>query len=249
MARTGSGKTAAFLIPAIEKLKCHSKIVGARWVILSPTKEIALQTAGFFKAFTKFTDLKYVLLVGGNEMEIQFEKLAQNPDVIIATPGRLMHHINEVGLSLNMVEMVIYDEADRMFDMGFSEQIVSINEKMPKNKQTLLFSATIPPSLANFTLSGIKDYKLIKLNQEYTLSDQLKLLFFVWRSNDKPAVLLYLLRDLIGEKETTIIFAATKYHVEYLQELFKTAGIGASYIYGTMDHEQRETALNLFRKK
>ena len=179
MARTGSGKTAAFLIPAIEKLKCHSKIVGVRCVILSPTKEIALQTAAFFKAFAKFTDLKYVMLVGGNEMEIQFEKLAQNPDVIIATPGRLMHHINEVGLSLNMVEMVIYDEADRMFDMGFSEQIVSINEKMPKNKQTLLFSATIPPSLANFTLSGIKDYKLIKLNQEYSLSDQLKLLFFV----------------------------------------------------------------------
>ena len=70
-------------------------------------------------------------------MESQFEKLAQNPDIIIATPGRLMHHINEVGLSLNMVEMVIYDEADRMFEMGFSEQIVAINEKMPKNKQTL----------------------------------------------------------------------------------------------------------------
>ena len=90
---------------------------------------------------------------------------------------------------------------------------------------------------------------MIKLNHEYSLSDQLKLLFFVWRSADKPSVLLYLLREIIGEDETTIIFAATKYHVEFLQELFKTAGIEASYVYGTMDHEQRELAVSQFRKK
>ena len=209
-----------------------------------------MQTASFFKDFAKFTDLRYALLVGGNEMETQFEKLAQNPDIIIATPGRLMHHINEVGLSLNMVEMAIYDEADRMFEMGFAEQIVTINEKMNKNnKQILLFSATIPPSLANFTLSGIKDYKMIKLHQEYTLSDQLKMHFFISRSNDKPASLLYILREQIKEDELTIIFAATKYHVDYLQQLLMTAGFKSNYIYGTMDNLQRENAVALFRKK
>uniref|UniRef100_A0A7S3KPE4 RNA helicase n=1 Tax=Euplotes crassus TaxID=5936 RepID=A0A7S3KPE4_EUPCR len=249
MARTGSGKTGAFLIPMIEKLKCHSQIVGARCVILSPTREIAMQTASFFKSFSKFTDLRYALLVGGNEMETQFEKLAQNPDVIIATPGRLMHHINEVGLSLNMVEIAIYDEADRIFEMGFAEQIVTINNKMPKNKQILLFSATIPPSLANFTLSGIGDYKMIKLHQEYTLSDQLKCHFFITRSTDKPAALLYLLKEHIKEEELTIIFAATKYHVDYLQQLLLTAGLKSNYIYGAMDQSQRENAVALFRKK
>ena len=89
MARTGSGKTGAFIIPAIEKLKEHSKIVGARCVILSPTREIALQTAAYFKAISKNTDLTHVLIIGGNDMENQFERLLLNPDVIIATPGRL----------------------------------------------------------------------------------------------------------------------------------------------------------------
>jgi ATP-dependent RNA helicase DDX54/DBP10 len=93
MARTGSGKTGAFIIPAVEKLGSHSKIVGARCVILSPTREIAIQTANYFKAIAKFTDLTLVLIVGGNDMENQFERLMLNPDVIIATPGRLMHCI------------------------------------------------------------------------------------------------------------------------------------------------------------
>ena len=91
MARTGSGKTGAFVIPVVERLKSHSNIVGSRCIILSPTREIAMQTANYFKAMTANTDLTYVLIVGGNDMENQFERLVLNPDVIIATPGRLMH--------------------------------------------------------------------------------------------------------------------------------------------------------------
>jgi ATP-dependent RNA helicase DDX54/DBP10 len=91
MARTGSGKTGAFIIPLVERLKAHSTIVGSRCIILSPTREIALQTANYFRAMAANTDLTYVLIVGGNEMENQFERLVLNPDVIIATPGRLMH--------------------------------------------------------------------------------------------------------------------------------------------------------------
>lgn len=93
MARTGSGKTGAFVIPAVEKLKSHSKIVGARCLILSPTREIAMQTATYFKAMASNTDLTHVLIVGGGDMENQFERLMLNPDIIIATPGRLMHCI------------------------------------------------------------------------------------------------------------------------------------------------------------
>jgi ATP-dependent RNA helicase DDX54/DBP10 len=93
MARTGSGKTGAFVIPVVERLKSHSQIVGSRCIILSPTREIAMQTASYFKAMTAGTDLTYVLIVGGNDMQNQFERLVLNPDVIIATPGRLMHCI------------------------------------------------------------------------------------------------------------------------------------------------------------
>jgi len=100
MARTGSGKTGAFIIPIVERLKQHSARVGARTVILSPTREIALQTAFYFKKMTYNTDLTYVLITGGNDMENQYERLLLNPDVIIATPGRLMHCIEESGLSL-----------------------------------------------------------------------------------------------------------------------------------------------------
>lgn len=103
MARTGSGKTGAFCIPIIEKLQEHSKIVGARAVILSPTREIAIQTSLYFKRIAKNTDLTFVLITGGNDMENQYERLLLNPDVIIATPGRLMHCIEESGLALSQV--------------------------------------------------------------------------------------------------------------------------------------------------
>lgn len=103
MARTGSGKTGAFIIPLVEKLKEHSKVVGSRAIILSPTREIALQTATYFKAIARFTDLTMVLITGGNDMENQFERLLLNPDVIIATPGRLMHCLQETNLQLSQV--------------------------------------------------------------------------------------------------------------------------------------------------
>ena len=101
MARTGSGKTASFVIPIVQRLEKHSEVVGARCVILSPTREIAIQTSLYFKAIAKNTDLTYCLITGGNDMENQFERLLLNPDVIIATPGRLMHCIQQTNLSLS----------------------------------------------------------------------------------------------------------------------------------------------------
>ena len=143
MARTGSGKTASFVIPVIEKLKAHSKVVGARSIILSPTREIAMQTASYFKSLSKFTDLTFCLITGGSEMENQFERLLLNPDVIIATPGRLMHCIMETGYSLSQVQLVVYDECDRLFELGYAEQMKAITDRLPKSRQSLLFSATI----------------------------------------------------------------------------------------------------------
>ena len=111
MARTGSGKTAAFLIPMVERLQSHSTSVGFRGVVLSPTRELAMQTAKFCRQLCKFGDLRCCLLVGGQGMEAQFEHLANNPDMVIATPGRLMHHILEAELSLSRVEILVFERS------------------------------------------------------------------------------------------------------------------------------------------
>lgn len=109
----------------------------------------------------KNTDLTHCLIVGGNDMENQFERLLLNPDVIIATPGRLQHCIQQTNLHLSQVQIVIYDEADRLFEMGFAEQIKAITDRMPSSRQSLLFSATISSQVKDFTLSGMKDYRMV----------------------------------------------------------------------------------------
>lgn len=171
MARTGSGKTGAFIIPIVQKLEKHSQVVGARCVILSPTREIAIQTSLYFKQMSKNTDLTSVLITGGSDMENQFERLLLNPDVIIATPGRMMHCIMMTNLQLSQVEMVVYDECDRLFEMGFAEQLKSITERMPSSRQSMLFSATISAEVKDFTLAGIKDYRMITVDKDNKLSE------------------------------------------------------------------------------
>jgi len=218
-------------------------------LILSPTREIALQTANYFKRLSYGTDLTHCLIVGGNDMENQFERLILNPDVIIATPGRLMHCIDQTGLQLTQVQMVVYDEADRLFEMGFAEQLKAITDRMPQNRQSLLFSATINSQVKDFTLSGMKEYRMVQVDRDSKLSDFLKLHFFVVRSAEKEAGLFYIMREKIKAKEQTIIFGATKYHVEYLYELAIKDGFSCTYIYGAMDQRAREEKLVLFRRK
>jgi ATP-dependent RNA helicase DDX54/DBP10 len=138
MARTGSGKTAAFLLPLFERLKAHSYTVGVRAVILSPTRELAVQTHKFCLELSHFVTPKFQFccLVGGDAMEDQFEMLSHNPDCLVATPGRLQHILAETQLGLGRVEYVVFDEADRLFEMGFATQIHAILAPMPESKQT-----------------------------------------------------------------------------------------------------------------
>lgn len=185
-------------------------------------------------------------------MENQFERLLLNPDVIIATPGRLMHCLSETNLQLSQVQVCVYDEADRIFELGFAEQLHGICERMPKSRQSLLFSATISNSVKDFTISGIKDYKMIQVDRDSKLSDTLKCHFFTIKSHEKTAVLLYIMREFIeqaNENDQTIIFCATRYHVEFLNEICQAAGFKATYIYGIMDQQTREERLMKFRMK
>ncbi|XP_060202926.1 putative DEAD-box ATP-dependent RNA helicase 29 isoform X2 [Lycium barbarum] len=234
----------------LEKLKQHVPQAGVRALILSPTRDLALQTLKFTKELGRFTDIRVSLLVGGDSMESQFEELAQSPDIIIATPGRLMHHLSEVDdMSLRTVEYVVFDEADCLFSMGFAEQLHRILTHLAENRQTLLFSATLPSALAEFAKAGLRDPQLVRLDLDTKISPDLKVAFFTVRQEEKHAALLYLIREQITSDQQTIIFVSTKYHVEFLNILLREEGIEPSVCYGDMDHDARKMHISRFRAR
>ncbi|KAM7332133.1 hypothetical protein ACRRTK_008841 [Alexandromys fortis] len=246
MARTGSGKTACFLLPMFERLKAHSAQTGARALILSPTRELALQTMKFTKELGKFTGLKTALILGGDKMEDQFAALHENPDIIIATPGRLMHVAVEMNLKLQSVEYVVFDEADRLFEMGFAEQLQEIISRLPGGHQTVLFSATLPKLLVEFARAGLTEPVLIRLDVDTKLNEQLKTSFLLVREDTKAAVLLYLLRNIVRPQDQTVVFVATKHHAEYLMELLTGQGVSCAHIYSALDQTARKINLAKF---
>ncbi|XP_040053994.2 ATP-dependent RNA helicase DDX54 [Gasterosteus aculeatus] len=246
MARTGSGKTAAFLVPMFEKLKAPQAQSGARALILTPTRELALQTMKFTKELGRFTGLKTALILGGDRMDDQFAALHENPDIIIGTPGRLMHVIQEMNLKLQSVEYVVFDEADRLFEMGFADQLQEVIRRLPDSRQTLLFSATLPKLLVEFARAGLTEPVLIRLDVDSKLSDQIKLSFFHLRMDDKQALLLHLLRNVVKPQEQTVVFVATKHHVEYIKELLTLEGVECAYIYSALDQTARKINIGKF---
>ncbi len=279
MARTGSGKTAAFVIPMIEKLRAHSAKVGARALIMSPSRELALQTLQVVKQFGRGTDLKCVLLVGGDSLEEQFGFMASNPDIVIATPGRFLHLKVEMGLDLSSMKYVVFDEADRLFEMGFAAQLTEILYALPTSRQTLLFSATLPKSLVEFARAGLQEPSLVRLDAESKISPDLESAFFTIKSAEKEGALLHILHDLIkmpvgkteaamaaddeskkrkrGEEgrgpkrkptaQSTIIFTATKHHVDYIASLLRLSGFAVSHAYGSLDQTARNQQIEEFR--
>lgn len=249
MARTGSGKTAGFVLPMIERLGCsHSQIVGIRGIILSPTRELALQTYRVVRKLSCKTNMVICALTGGSSLDRQFESLSGNPDIVVATPGRLFHHIIEAGLSLLAVKIIILDEADRLFEMGLIDQIEKILESIPKNRQCVLVSATMPTALASFSKIRLNEPEVIQIDSDYILSETLKLTFLFVREDEKLASLLFLFRNTIPFHERAIVFCATKHHVDYLVKILESNNIIVSYIYGNMDQEARTIHLSAFRK-
>lgn len=255
MARTGSGKTLAFLLPILEQLvQQNDHQPGVRAVILSPTRELSHQTLQVFRKLASASSIRAVGIHGGEGMEQQFDALSSKPDVIIATPGRLAHHLEEIpDFSLATCNICVLDEADRLLEMGFSLQIRQIAKTMPSNCQKLLFSATMPKVLVEFTKSGFAtDPTVVRLDQEATVSAELRMAFITTRSTDKDAALLHVLRQVRNSTDTgsnplVLIFAATRYHVEYLCILLQTSGIVSTMIYGSLDQDARKQNLADFR--
>ncbi len=145
-----------------------------------------MQTYRFAKDMAKFTDLRIISIVGGDPIEAQFEALSSRPDIIIATPGRLMHHLKEIStFKLKYIKYLVFDEADRLFEMGFAEQLNEIIKECPVERQTLLFSATLPKMLVQFTRAGLRDPQLIRLETDTKMSEELRVVFLCNRSNEK----------------------------------------------------------------
>jgi ATP-dependent RNA helicase DDX54/DBP10 len=252
MARTGSGKTAAFLIPMVERLVSGPRASqhGVRAVLLSPTRELALQTLKFATKLAKFTDLKCTSLVGGESLGAQFAALANHPDVLVATPGRLMHLLREVpGFHLRAVQFVCFDEADRLFELGFAEQLREILARVPEQRQTLLFSATLPSALIAFAKAGLRDPQLVRLDVETKVSGDLGLAFFTSKREEKPAALLWVLRNLVPSDQQAIVFVATRHHSEFIATLLQRCDIPCFCVYGSQDMETRKGNLEAFRHR
>ncbi|KAF5385833.1 hypothetical protein D9615_002245 [Tricholomella constricta] len=299
MARTGSGKSLAYMIPLVQRLGGrHATTFGARALILIPTRELALQILKVGKELArgwhsgsgahagdkggddskKGQSLRWGLIVGGEGLDEQFEMITNNPDIIIATPGRLLHLIVEMNLDLRSIQYVVFDEADRLFEMGFETALTEIIHRLPPTRQTLLFSATLPKSLVDFAKAGLEEPKLVRLDAESKISPDLKMAFFSIKQAEKEACLLALLRDVIQvpfgtthaeenehviEKKhkgkakhpeqftaphQTLIFVATKHHVEFVMNLLTTAGYAVSHIYGTLDQSARTYQMDQFRR-
>ncbi|KAJ8020992.1 ATP-dependent RNA helicase DDX54 [Holothuria leucospilota] len=249
MARTGSGKTAAFLIPMLERLRKVSMHPGCRALILSPTRELAIQTLKFTKELGKLCRLKAELILGGDSLEEQFAALHTYPDILIATPGRLLHVMVEMEMKLSSVEYLVFDEADRLFEMGFAEQLQEILRRVPETRQTLLFSATLPKSLVEFARAGLHDPTLIRLDVDNKISQDLKMVHFFSRSSDKPAILLHLLKNVVKPEELTVVFLATKHHVDYINEILQAVNISCTFIFSALDPSARKINIAKFASR
>uniref|UniRef100_A0A1Q3EXX3 RNA helicase n=1 Tax=Culex tarsalis TaxID=7177 RepID=A0A1Q3EXX3_CULTA len=249
MAKTGSGKTGCFLIPLFEKLKQREIKKGARALILSPTRELAIQTFKFIKQLGKFMDLKTILVLGGDSMDTQFAAIHTLPDIIVATPGRFLHLCVEMDLKLSSVKYCVFDEADRLFEMGFGEQLAETLQRLPDTRQMVLFSATLPKMMVEFAKAGLSNPTLIRLDVESKIPETLDLRFIYCRPDERYATLLVLLRDVIPKNAQIVVFAGTQHHVELISLLLTKSGIPCTHVYSSLDASARKINTAKFTMK
>ena len=241
-ARTGSGKTAAFLIPVLEKLQAHRPRYGLRGLVISPTRELAQQTHKFMISMGKFTSLKFCL--------IQAERLGWFRLASWRVAPGVVHLLEVSDFKLDRIEVLVFDEADRLFEMGFAAQLHDIIRRCPESRQTLLFSATMPTQLVDFARAGLRDPQTVRLDTDTKISENLRLAFFVVRQDEKMVALMHLLSNVVGPTEQTIVFVATRHHVEYVQHLLKKVlNVECSVAYGSMDMTARKENLARFRQR
>ncbi|MFL6196360.1 MAG: DEAD/DEAH box helicase [Thermoanaerobaculia bacterium] len=242
LAETGSGKTAAFTLPITERLAHDPK---ARALIVSPTREIALQTQAFLDAFGGDFGLRTVCLIGGVKMGPQHTGLRRRPHVIVATPGRLLDHVEQGTAKLGDTSVLVLDEADHMLDMGFMPQVNRILQQLPQRRQTLMFSATMPPPIERLAQQFMSDPIRVDITPEGKAAQGISHRLYLVEPDDKKACLLALLRQELG---STLVFIRRKSDAEWLCGVLEREGHPVERIHSNLSQGQRVQALQGFRQ-
>ncbi len=249
-AQTGTGKTAAFAMPIIQLLSeeiAGKKVRPIRALVLTPTRELAMQILESFVAYGRFTRLKYCVVFGGVAQKTQTDKLQAGVDVLIATPGRLLDLINQKYIDLSQVGYFVLDEADRMLDMGFGPDVRKVIKILPPNRQTLLFSATMPEEIAKLANSLLKDPVKVSVTPVSSTVDTIMQSVYYVEKKDKRALLIHLLKD--KTIESVLVFTRTKHGADRVAKTLVKAGIKAQAIHGDKSQGARQLALNSFKEK
>jgi len=247
IAQTGTGKTAAFVLPMIERLASgQSKARMPRSLILSPTRELATQTAEYFETYGRHLKLSMALLIGGVGMDEQWKKLERGVDVLIATPGRLLDQFERGKVLLGGVSILVIDEADRMLDMGFIPDVERLVTLISRRRQTLLFSATMPPEVRRLADSFLVDPTTLQASPPSTTGDRIADHVTIVQPRQKFKVLRRLIDTQDVEK--AIIFCNRKRDVSILRRQLERAGLSARDIHGDLDQSQRTQSLDAFKE-
>ena len=246
-AQTGTGKTAAFVLPILDRLS-HERAGRKRAVrslILTPTRELAVQIERSILGYGRFTDLKGLAVYGGVSINNQIAALRRGVDIVVATPGRLMDHMQRRTIDMRHVEVLVLDEADRMLDMGFINDVRKIVSKVPTNRQTMLFSATISPEVKTLAADMLKSPKVIQIGRPRNPIETITQHFYAVEKSLKIDLLLHMIED--WRMFSVLVFSRTKYGADKISRRLTRAGIVAVSIHSNRTQNQRQQALDGFR--
>lgn len=247
-AQTGTGKTASFAIPIIQLLQMDKNTVPSRNIkalILTPTRELALQISECIDDYAKYTRIRHGVIFGGVNQRPQVSLLQRGIDILVATPGRLLDLMNQGYLRLDQVKYFVLDEADRMLDMGFIHDIKRILPKLPKEKQTLFFSATLPETIVSLTNSLLKNPVKINITPDSPTVDAIEQFVYFVEKAEKGPLLISLLRK--AENQSVLIFSRTKHNADRIVRVLGKAGIQSQAIHGNKSQAARQSALGNFK--
>jgi ATP-dependent RNA helicase RhlE len=249
IAQTGTGKTAAFALPILQLLAANrqpSQPKSCRVLVLSPTRELSTQILESFRTYGRYLHLKTVLAIGGVPIGRQIRSLANGVDVLVATPGRLLDLVHSRAISLAKIQFLVLDEADRMLDMGFIADVRKIVAMVPFERQTLLFSATMPHAIVELSAQMLRDPVTIAAARVASTAERVQQRVIRVDRPAKAAVLAELLRS--EKTDRTLVFTRTKHGADKVVKSLEKAGIAADAIHGNKSQNQRDRVLSAFRR-